>query len=135
MVPLGGVLNRKSLVNEAGARFHADDEEGFLSCFDARVTIYYEPELPERPIVTSREELAAVRTQIRRKFPRLEATLAHVEEHDGGVVADAVIVIPSEKDTEEGWRVALAVAFDDGLISHVRAYWQRDAAIRALKDS
>ena len=128
-------MNRKSLVNEAGARFHADDDDSFLRCFDPGVKIYSEPELAEQPIVSSRDELVAIRADIKRRFPRLEATLADVEEHDGGVVADALIVVPAEAEAEECWRVALAVAFEDGVISQVRTFWEREEAIRALDGS
>ncbi len=127
-------MNRKSLVNEAGARFHRNDEAGFLRCFDAGVRVYSEPDQPERSAVNSRDELAAMHSQIRSRFPHLELTLVDIEERGAGVLADAVIVIPADRDTEEGWRVVLAIGFADDLIGEVRAYWQRDAAIRVLED-
>jgi hypothetical protein len=55
----------------------------------------------------------------------------NVEAHGEGVLADVLVVAPSESD-DGGWRVATAIRFEDDLIIDVRAFWRRDAAVAHL---
>jgi ketosteroid isomerase-like protein len=124
----------EALVREAVARFEEGDDEAFVACFDRAVTIYSEPELSGKPIIRSREELAARLESARRRRPGASVTLRNVEPRGDGVVADAIITAPAD-GPEIAWRLALAIRVAGESISEVRPFWQRDAALGSLADS
>jgi hypothetical protein len=59
-------------------------------------------------------------------------SVVDIEAQSDGVVADLVVVGAGGQD-EGGWRLALCILFRDDLICEIRAFWQRDLAIQALR--
>ena len=124
-------MDCEALVREAAARFEAGDDDAFVAYFDRAVKIYKEPELSDKPVIHSRDELAAGLERARRRRPGASVTLCNVEAHGDGVVADAIVTAPAEGD-EVAWRVALAIRVSGDTISEIRPFWQRDAALGSL---
>jgi hypothetical protein len=127
-------MDWNALVRAAVERLEAGDDEGFVACFDAAVKIYCEPELSGAPVVNSQDELAAWLKGARGRLAGASLTVTNVELHGDGIVADAIVVSPTERD-EDAWRVALAIRIAGDAITEVRPFWQRETAMGSLVTS
>ncbi|MEA2423955.1 MAG: hypothetical protein QOH13_365 [Thermoleophilaceae bacterium] len=125
-------MDRIAIVREAAARFDRGDDQGFVACFAPAVKVYSEPELADRPVVSSRTELAASLEVARARLAGGAVKLAEIEEHDDGIVAD-LIVLPLRDGDAGAWRLALAVRFAGDAIAEIRPFWQRESAVGALR--
>src|SRR4051794_41693983 len=96
-------MDRATFVQGAAARFEQGDDDGFVACFASGVEIYSEPELAERPFVTSRTELAAALASARRQLAGGRARLGEGDERGNGVLPD-LIVLPSGNGDSGAWR-------------------------------
>jgi hypothetical protein len=118
-----------ALVDTAAQRFIDGADAPFLSCFNDDAKVYWEPTVARNPIVSSRAALGEWLARLRRDHPQLTASMAKPTAHgERAVVCELVI----DADAAGVWRVALAVVTTDDLISEVRAFWGRDAAVEWL---
>ena len=112
-------------------RFADGDFANFLACFHESAELYNEPELSDRPAVTSRDQLASWLTHKGPELKDVSVRLVGVtEDGDSGVVTEAIIVGGGE--IPEAWRLTLAVRIEDERIREVRAFRDRDAAFAFL---
>jgi hypothetical protein len=116
-----------ALAQTAAERFVGGADAPFLACFDEQAEVYWEPAVAQRPIVSSRDSLAAWLARIRQDHPHLNVSTTEPIEHGSGAVLEVIVTRGDEP--EEVWRVALAVCCEDELIREVRAFWSRDAAV------
>ena len=54
-------------------------------------------------------------------------------EYEGRLVAD-ILVIAGPEGAGGGWRISVAIWFEDDLISALRLFWHRDSALEALEE-
>lgn len=101
-------------------------EASFLDCFDEAVTVYWEPALAQRPIVSSRDALKDWLNRIREPRKRLKITVTEAEPCGDGAICEVIIM--QDLVPQEVWRIALAVCADRQQINEVRAFWARASA-------
>jgi hypothetical protein len=120
------------VLREAAQHFERGDEQAFGACFHPGVTVYGEPELAGPPLAESREQWTAVARRWREAHPDSTVALELAEEYGEGVVVDAIVMGPRHGGS---WRVAVAVRFEDQMVSEIRPFWHRDAALESLTAS
>jgi hypothetical protein len=127
------LVDTAELVETAGRHFNEGADSAFLACFDEDVHVYGEPEVSSRAVVTSRSALGDWIARLRKDHRGLGVTITPTTLHGAGAVCEIVVI----RDTTpaEVWRVALAICCDGGLISQVRGFWGREAAIAWLVGS
>jgi ketosteroid isomerase-like protein len=120
-------------VREAAVRFVDGDYANFVACFHESVELYNEPELSDRPIIRSRDQLAS---WLQNKAPSLKDVSIRLvgvtQDTETGVVTEAIIVGGGEMP--EAWRLTLAIRVENERIREVRVFRDRDSALasRAL---
>jgi hypothetical protein len=119
-----------ALVRRAAAHFVEADDAAFLECFHEAVTVYAEPALAGRAVVTSRAQLEDWIAGARNGHPGLDVTISDCKTLGIGAVCDAIVV--GGEAPADVWRVTLAVRAEAGEIAEVRAFWAREAATEWL---
>lgn len=104
------------LVWEAASSFNAGDSARFVRCFAQNATIYWEPEVADYPAIQDREQLETVLPRILTATPRPSVEVTRLSEFGKGLIADTII------ETEDVWRLSLAVTFSAEEITEVRAF-------------
>lgn len=125
-------MERVEIVEVVGRSLLEGDDVAALACCVPGLVVYGEPELGGGPIANGLGD-AKRALEHWRAHSQVELRVERAAEHGNGVVADVLIV--EDGEDPDAWRLAVAVGFEHGLIFEIRAFWQRDAAERALAES
>ena len=125
--------DRIAIVEDAIALFNAGDADGVVSCLALSVCVYTEPQLTAGRAMEGRDAVRDWMATRRARVPQLRMRLLDPVEYEGRLVAD-ILVIAGPEGAGGGWRISVAIWFEDDLISALRLFWHRDSALEALEE-
>jgi ketosteroid isomerase-like protein len=115
-----------TVVRTAVERFSAGDDEAFAALFAPEATIETVAELADKPVLHGRDAVLEWCREIRAQWPAVRMGLGELAGHGGQTVGELYII------GEGGWRVAIVVDVDDGLVQRVRTFWDMESARRQV---
>jgi hypothetical protein len=125
--------DRIAIVEDAIAVFNDGDEAGVVAHLAPSVCVYTEPQLTSGRVMEGREAVREWMATRRARVPQLRMRLLDPVEYEGRLVAD-VLVVAGPETAGGGWRMSVAIWFEDDLIAALRLFWHRDSARAALEE-
>src|SRR4051794_20723037 len=107
-----------AVIGAAIERFSAGDDEGFAGVFAADATVFAEPQIASRPILTGRDEVIAWCREVRSRWSGVRMAHGELFDHGAGAYVE-LDVITESSGSADAWRLPIAVFVRDGMVVEV----------------